>query len=827
MTAPPPAAARSPHARQPAAEAASGAAAPPLDLRLVGPALAAWAAAWAVLGSDAGGGGSSGGPGSGPGGVPGVVWLVGALLPTAGLALAVAGLRRTVCGLLLSAGAAALSAGLALTGLHRGPVPELARRQDTAELEIRVRTDPRLRVGGGTVGGPRVVLDAEVERVGRTAVGTPVVVVAQGRSARLDRWSVLLPSTRVLVRARVAPVEPGEPVAAALLVRGPPRVVAGPSTVQRWAGGLRAGLLRATDPLPADARALLPGLVVGDTGRFTEELDEAFRGADLAHLTAVSGGNLAIVLVVLIGAPARARTPGRGGLAGSLGLPLRCTAVAGAVLVAGFVVLCRPGPSVLRAAASGAVTLLALATGRRAHALPALAGACLVLVLADPWLARSYGFGLSVLATAGLLTLGPRWAEALTRRHWPPWLAEALAAAAAAQLFCAPLLVLMAARVSLVAIPCNLLAEPAVGPATLLGLGALLVQPVWGWGARALAAGGALPALWIARVARWGAGLPGAELSWPAGVAGGLLLAAVLAALAHALPVLRRGWLLPCVLALVLLAVLLRPAPVRRLFDGWPPGDWDLVVCSVGQGDAIAVRAGPGSDAALVVDSGPDPRAVDRCLRGLGVTRVPLLLLTHLHADHVDGVPGVLRGRRVGAIETTVLDDPPAEAARLRRWAAADRVPVLRARAGERRTLGRLAWTVLWPPAELPADAPGPNNASVAVLLTVNGLRVALLGDLEPPAQRELPSWLGRVDVLKVPHHGSGQQDGALLARLRPRLALISCGAHNLYGHPSPRTVRRLAALGTLVLRTDTQGDLAVLGDARHLSAETHPEPPP
>ncbi|MCZ9344329.1 ComEC/Rec2 family competence protein, partial [Streptomyces sp. TRM76130] len=141
-------------------------------------------------------------------------------------------------------------------------------------------------------------------------------------------------------------------------------------------------------------------------------------------------------------------------------------------------VVCGPDPSVLRAAACGGVALLALATGRRRSLIPALATAVLLLVLYDPWLARSPGFLLSVLATGALLTLAPRWSSALRGRGVPSRLAEALAAAAAAQAVCAPVVTVLSARVSLVAVPCNLLAEFAVAPATVLGFGALVTAPL-------------------------------------------------------------------------------------------------------------------------------------------------------------------------------------------------------------------------------------------------------------------------------------------------------------------------------------------------------------
>ncbi len=298
------------------------------------------------------------------------------------------------------------------------------------------------------------------------------------------------------------------------------------------------------------------------------DLKDAFKATDLAHLTAVSGANLTIVLIVLIGPPGLAIRSERRGLAARLGLPLRWTAVLGAALTLGFVLVCRPGPSVLRAAACGLIALLAIATGRRRSLIPALAAAVLLLVLYEPDLARSPGFALSVLATGSLLTLAPRWSEALHRRGVPPRLAEALAAAAAAQAACGPVIALMSARLSLVAVPCNLLAEPAVGPATVLGFAALVVAPFAPPAARALAWLAGWPTRWIAAVARHGAALPGAEIAWPGGWPGAVLLAAVTAAaLVAGRRLVHRPWLVAAC-AFALLLALVRPVPLPRVTAG-------------------------------------------------------------------------------------------------------------------------------------------------------------------------------------------------------------------------------------------------------------------
>ncbi|MYW65657.1 MBL fold metallo-hydrolase [Streptomyces sp. SID8379] len=816
----------------------------PVDLRLVPPALAAWVTAALLL--------------TAPGWWAGAV-AVGCALTGSGLLVAgrrgrrPAGARDTgtlealhpggrspgvwripVATLLLCTAAAATSAGLHGADLRRGPVPNLAAQYARVDVELEVTSDPRLtrpRIKGDHTAPAAVLIEADVVRV--TApdgavhrTRAPVLVVASAlRVGGDDRragprgspWLSLLPTTRLRIRGGLAPpLTDGDRVAAVLRVGADdrPEVVGAPSGPQRLAGTLRGGLREATEGLPADARALLPGLVIGDTARVAPELHAAFQATDLLHLMAVSGANFTILLALLIGPAGTAHLVERRGLAPRAGFSLRTTALLGGVLTLGFVVVCRPEPSVLRAAACGLIALLAVATGRRRSLIPALATAVLLLVLYDPWLARSYGFLLSVLATGALLTLGPRWSAALRGRGVPGRLAEALGAAAAAQAVCAPVVAVLAARVSLVAVPCNLLAEFAVAPATVLGFAALAAAPVAMPVAKFLAWCAGWPTGWIAGIARTGAALPGSGVDWPGGWRGGALLAVgtvVLVAVGRR--VLKSPWVSgACVLLLLLLVV--QPAPLARVITGWPPPGWRLVMCDVGQGDALVLAAGSG--AGVVVDAGPDPVLVDRCLRSLGVTRIPLVLLTHFHADHVAGLSGVLRGRSVGAIETTGFEEPVDQVAFVRGLAKEHGIPMVRAAAGERRRSGPLDWEVLWP---LPGPEPapdGPNDASVTLLVRTGGLTLLLLGDLEPAAQRALSrtgagARLPAVDVLKVAHHGSAYQDPELLRRAAPRLALISVGADNPYGHPAPRTLAALRSRGTAVLRTDRDGAVAVV----------------
>ncbi|WP_406201691.1 ComEC/Rec2 family competence protein [Streptomyces europaeiscabiei] len=819
----------------------------PTDLRLVPPALAAWGTAALMVHAS-------------PGWVTGVVVVclvvgLALLFPWQGQGQGQGQGRRhghgheqgqgrgwvgrgagawtkvSVAAVLLCAGAAAASAGLHGADLRRGPVPALAERYARVTADVELTSDPRLtrpRIKGNHAAPAAVLLQAEVRRVQSpdgTVVDTrtPVLIMIDvaGRSGRAS-WLSLLPSTRVRVVAQVVPaMVGGDRVAAVLRVRGggAPVVLEEASAVQRLAGRLRAGLREATDGLDADARALLPGFVVGDTSRVPAELDEAFKATDLTHLLAVSGANFTILLALFIGPPGLAQRAERRGLAPRLGIPLRATALAGGVLTLGFVIVCRPDPSVVRAAACGSVALLAIATGRRRSLIPALATAVLLLVLYDPWLARSYGFLLSVLATGALLTLAPRWSAALQRRRVPPRPAEALAAAGAAQAVCAPVVAVLSAKVSLVAVPCNLLAEFAVAPATVLGFATLATAPVAMPVAECLAWCASWPAGWIADIARTGASLPGAGVDWPGSWTGALLLVLVtVVVVLVGRRLISHPWLVGACLVAFLLVVV-QPPPLTRVITGWPPPGWRFVMCDVGQGDATVLAAGDG--AGVVVDAGPDPVLVDRCLTALGISRIPLVVLTHFHADHVVGLPGVLRGRSVGAIAATGFEEPADQAEFVRREAAARRIPLTRAVAGEERRTGSLTWRVLWPPGD--AAAPdGPNDASVTMLVRSAGLTLLLLGDLEPPGQRELArspeaAALEAVDVVKVAHHGSAYQDPGLIRAMAPRLALISVGADNPYGHPAPSTVAALRAGGATVLRTDEDGAIAVAGTAKEL----------
>ncbi|MCZ3388870.1 MAG: ComEC/Rec2 family competence protein, partial [Actinomycetia bacterium] len=533
----------------------------PLDLRLAIPVAALWVGAWLA-----------------PLIAPRTV-LVGALI--AGLALVFG--RRWLSGLAIVAVALFLvgvtSMSLRVIHLQAGPVSSWATEQRSVEITGVVTADPeferRQSFGSGDQLQVRVELRAErVASAGDSVdVRSPVLVVGDG-----DGWEDIRFGETVSVSGSLRAAPETRPLAAFVFASNAPIVVGQSPALLRGAEAMRRGLRSAVAGTGSDAQGLLPALVVGDTSAMPPLLTADLRDSGLAHLTAVSGANVAIVVGV--------------GLLAARWIGIRGYALVwvGLVLVGWFVLLARPQPSVLRAAVMGSIALVAIGVAGRTQAIRSLLASVVVLLLADPWLSRSWGFALSVAATAGLVLLARRWSGRLPER-WPRPVREATAVACAAQVATLPLVVALSGQVAMLSVVANLLAAPAVAPATVLGAAAAAVSPVLPAVAHWLAWLGQWPSAWIATVAHRTATAPLATMPWPDGWAGGvigfgcLVVAAALWRVGSG----RRWWrprrlLVLGLVAVVVLAILV-VGPGR-----WPPRGWVLVACDIGQGDALVVN---------------------------------------------------------------------------------------------------------------------------------------------------------------------------------------------------------------------------------------------
>jgi len=774
-----------------AAEKSRGADQVAIDARLLVPALLAWIAVATMLSLR-----------------PLVLTVVAATF--AGLGLTVMHHRWGRRSWVTSTAVTLLATALALvaTAAHSsvreaGLVPGLAEQRAMATIEAVVVTDPRVVMTKGVRPTELVIVKVSVRTVvgrgQRSESSTPVMVFGDTSWAQV-RWR-----ETVRISGRFDVADPGDDVVAIFNPSGPPMSVGEPGLIADVAEHVRSGLRDAVSGLPLDARGLLPGLVIGDTSQTPQSLTDAMLKTGMTHLSAVSGSNVAVVLVAAMA------------LCRVIGVRRRWRPPVALLLLAGFVILARPEPSVLRAAVMGVIGLLGLSASRRRMGIPALSGAILVLLCIDPWLSRSFGFALSTLATLGLLLFARPWgawfARFLPRRLKD--LGVAIAIPVAAQAMCGPVVVLLQGSVTLIGVVANLLAAPLVAPATVLGVSVALVALVShplavliGWLA-------ALPTLGIAWVARACADVPMGTMPWPDGALGAILLAFLTIGLLFTGP-----WLMvtvrarPYVVGALVLLALAAAWPTSGLV--WPPPGWRIVACDVGQGDGLVLASGQGH--AVVVDVGADSAAIDGCLKRLKVEVVDALVLTHFHADHVDGLRGVLHGRIVRQILTSPVPDPSFQSREVQGWAAAAGIPIQQLYAGDQLRWGSVEAAVLWP-VRVMHEGSVPNNASVVLSVSVGGLRALMLGDVETPAAHEVLLALRRdpvfregdeYDVLKVAHHGSRLQDPALLAEVAAPVALISVGADNTYGHPAPGTLDLLKAAGSQVFRTDQRGDIAV-----------------
>ena len=656
----------------------------------------------------------------------------------------------------------------------------IARHFDSQiEFTAQVITDPN-QTSSGKYSFTARLLSFKIEDKHHT-LRVPVRIIS-------ERKIEYLPGQTVSTTARVVQTKESR-VAALLLVDGDFEVLTPPS---RWAaalGAIRTGLRTHTGD--GDAGALIPGMVLGDTSKQTAQFKDQMKRSGLTHLVAVSGANFAIV---------------SGFVLWCMQFLIRRTryrVIATAVALACFIALVRPSPSVLRAAAMAAVLLSAHVTKRKTDALPALGFAIVAVVLGDPWQSRDAGFALSVLATAGLLLFAP-----LIENHLPTHkkLAGALAPPIAAMVFCAPILVALSGYLSPMSIFANLLAAPFVAPITIVGFIAALVSPFAPVITVILIFVIRFPAGAIVGIAHWSAGFP--VLTIHSGTIG----FAIVAVLAGSIWLFKKHWRQ---ITAVLVVVILSLAWIQR----WPAGDWQIANCDVGQGDSMVINLHNGQG--IVIDVGPDPVAVDKCLRNLGITEIPLLILSHFHADHVGGLSGLVQSRDVGQVWISNNLEPLLESTHS--LALLNQSEIVTVQKGFVSQIAGIQFEVLWPEnvtknfASMPGDGSMINNSSIAVLATSADWSLFTAGDLEPPAQNEILGSVREVDIYKVCHHGSKYQDEELMSALSAQIAVISVGAKNSYGHPAPETIEYLTRLGTQVVRTDVDGAVAITAKQHHL----------
>jgi competence protein ComEC len=575
---------------------------------------------------------------------------------------------------------------------------------------------------------------------------------------------------------------------------------------------MRAGAGARIDRIFAGDAPMVRALVIGDMTLIPADQRDRFARAGLVHMLSVSGLHVAIIALALEL------------LAGAMRLPRRPARALTILLLGAYVAGIGAPPPAVRAA-----VMLGLLLASRMLQRPTSPWAVLavggVAPLVWPRTVLDLGWQLSVAGTVALAAGG-----ALARRAMPPrWTGAARATARAgvvsvvATIVTAPLVAWTFGRVALLGPVTNLVADPVMGLLQpVLFLAICIPVPA---AEHLLADAAHVLIAAFDGVAAHAAAIPGAApMVYPtvlAALAAGVASAAVVVACLTERPA------RACIVALGCVALMTAEPLLQR-----PRAFTELHMIDVGQGDALALRTRGGRwvvvDAGRSWSTGDAGRSVVVPYIAHRGGRVALFALSHPHADHVGGAASLF-----GALHPALFLDPgyvgttPPYLAALAE-ARADGIPWRRVHPGDSLVVDEAVITALAPDSAWAATLSDANLASTVLLVRVGHVRMLLTGDAETPEEQWLLVHAGdelHADVLKVGHHGSNTStSSAFLAAVRPRLALVSVGANNSYGHPDAEVLERLEAAGVPVLRTDLAGTIIVRTDGTRLDVEARGE---
>lgn len=573
----------------------------------------------------------------------------------------------------------------------------------------------------------------------------------------------------------------------------------------RWAGvRWRASLVDRLRRQYGDRAPLVSALILARREGLDPDVRDAFARVGIAHLLAISGFHVGVFGGIVMAILRLGR------------LSRRRASVLSAVVTWGYVAVLGFPDAACRAALIMASVAVSKGQGRPPARWGALGSAFLILIVLDPTRLWSPGFQLSFAGAGGLVAWSPLLTKALrdaTAGKMPRPVATALAAGAAATLATLPIVSWHFERISVVGIPVTLLASPIVSlavPGALVGLFLDMVfEP-----AGDFIAGGV--DLLLAVLATGAEGI--ARLSWAStwvsrSTVNALAVGAALGQLAARHSGLRLGARRLRVVAYMAAIGLLWPV----LLSWTGRGQVQLVFIDVGQGDAVAIRTPRARW--LLIDAGPPQRGngqhpVVKELQAHGVQKLEALVLTHPDLDHFGGALDVIGSFPVAEIVDPARPSPKAgfidilEASRDRgiRWR--------RAAAGQSWSIDGITLEVLAPADSLIQADTEANASSVVLWLKWGDFDAILTGDAPAEVERSISSrFSGRVEVLKVGHHGSTtSSDSLFLDRTRPKVAVVSAGRNNRFGHPAPAVLDRLERVGALVSRTDLDGTIRVIG---------------
>lgn len=580
---------------------------------------------------------------------------------------------------------------------------------------------------------------------------------------------------------------------------------------------MRNAFVQELENYPQYARALVPGIVIGDDSALSAHEAALYKMMGLSHITAVSGAHVSLVI---------------GGVIGVIGLrKARTSALCALCVLMGLVSLVGAEPSVLRAGCMGILLLIGVAVRRHIQSLPILAAVVIVVCLCVPRLAVSLGFVLSVVSTAAIITIAYPLSSWLIERlpKQLAWSVPALIVPLIAGIVTLPCVAGIQPQGSAWSVVANTLAAPAIAPLTICGLIAVILVPWLPALAQPFLHFAHLCAAWISAVTAILAKMPGSGISpWLACAAHiislGIIIVFVRFFCAYEVSEcqtgrirhIRRIWrsdivniqsvravrnnlcvklgnklrggvprsaqyaVVSIAVAILMLGCCLFPPPILSARSA-VSNEWEIVQCDIGQGSALLARRGSET---VLVDVGPEDGGIERCLRDARVDTLDLLILSHFDLDHVGGLEDALSEVEITQVWVSGNPSPVRNSQKVYDLLRYRGISTTIVKAGAE--FG--GWVRILAPQVSSKNDDLANEQSLVVFIQTLNHAVLDLADVPQSVQDDLVSLVPIADTVIVGHHGARSQSKKLAAHLKPSLSLISVGKNN-YGHPTPEAL--------------------------------------
>ena len=565
------------------------------------------------------------------------------------------------------------------------------------------------------------------------------------------------------------------------------------------------------------AAAIVTAVLIGDRSGLPDEIRLRLQAAGTYHVIAISGGNIAILAALILGALYLCRISGR------------LAAVVTMVMLIGYALVVTSGPSVWRATVMAVAYLGARALDHRSPPWHALAISILIILAISPLAARDVGFVLTFGATAALLEGARRLGGVAFRHQALGWLAASLVASAAAEAALFPVSAWTFSRVTSAGLVLNLLAVPLMGVVQIAGLVVVCPDPVgWvagaaGWFAYA-AARGLIDTAQLVEVLPWLSVRVPPPAVW--------LMAAYYTSLVATLTT-RGATRRAAAVVAAASAVAIVAAP-SRVFPSTPtdPPRIRMTAFDVGQGDATLLEFSDRST--MLVDSGGAPfgggsfdigsRVLSPAIWAQGHRGLDRLVITHGDPDHIGGAASVIDDFTPGVLWHGIPVPGHTPLQNVLEQATKRGVYTTHRWSGYRLRIGNALVRVLHPAPPDWERRRVRNDDSIVLEVTFKDVAILLLGDVGAAVERSLVNQLtfARHRILKVGHHGSRTSTSReLLDGWRPDIAVISSGRGNSFGHPAPEVIERLESIGAAIYRTDLHGQITIETDGTDVKVGT------